>query len=196
MFLLQLVADSLCSSRCRRINKTCVPRERVRSRNGKIMNSMKAAQASQLVSKINGLISLLKSVSESSPMTEPPNSAGLDLSGSNGNRSSNLYSLIEAVTRKISAGSLPLLQHSYLSQDSSNPPPRSGSSPCVDSHSSLWSRTVLTPAPELGSVDTAISPSFSGFQPSLKEAEEYLQIFRTQLLTYLPFIDIQSCTSA
>lgn len=187
------MADSICSNRCRRLDKACVPRERVRTRNGKTMGSLRAAQENQLVSKIDSLVSLLTFVPESSPATALPNS----------NRFSNLDTLVEAVTNQISAGNSrsPPLQHAYPPRELSSSSPLalpSGSSARASSHPSLWSRTVLSPALELSPVDAAISnsPCFSGFQPSPSEAEEYFQLFRTQSLPYLPFIHIPQCTSA
>lgn len=161
--------DELTLSECHRLNKECRPSVTVRKRNAKRSASSKIAQVEE---KLDGLVSLLKSATQSTPIVADPNStATWDVGSDNDiqvNSTTPSHGQIEGSRNGVSCDFLP------------DPTP-------------LISSTTGSESPSCHSLTSAVP---CAFEPSPYEAEEYLGIFRTQKSKYFPFIYIPSTISA
>ena len=176
----------LTQCRCLRLNKECQPLQTVRKR--KTVDRPSAAKTNRLEEKLDGLYKLLQS------SATPPASV--------------IGQIAHALTPPTST---------HLSPESLQPPAPSPER-CVDSGANLVQRegwchrtidgmrlhtptTALdTPYVTSGTRSTIYhstqSPLTNGIEPSPDEAEEYLNIFRTSMTKYFPFILVSESTTA
>ena len=154
--------------RCHRLKKECQPSVGARKRNGKRSTTSKTAQ---LEEKLDGLVSLLKATQSASIGVHLNSAAGLDFRDDNGARGNHITSFNDRVAESPNDMPRGRLPNTIL-------PTPGTSDPGSTSHQSPNS-------------DTSHS-----IEPSPHEAEEYLDIFRTQKSKHFPFIYIPSTTSA
>jgi hypothetical protein len=151
------------------LRKECRPSVTVRKRNAK---KPAASKTAQLEEKLDGIVSLLKSATQSAPIAADLNATATWGFGHGNNIQAN--------------STTP--SHSQIEG------PANGAS-----YDHLPDPTLLTLA-TTDSRDTSYrSPTSTipcAFEPSPHEAEEYLRIFRTQKSKYFPFTYIPSATSA
>jgi hypothetical protein len=151
------------------MNKQCRPSVTARTRDAKRPAASKTAQ---LEEKLDGIMSLLKSATQSTPVAADPNATIVSNFGHDNN--------IQANSTTSSHGQIEGPMNGVSRDYLANP-------------------TLLTPATTGSESTSHHSPTSGvpcGFEPSLYEAEEYLSIFRNQKSKYFPFIYIPSTTSA
>ena len=151
------------------MNKECHPSVKVRKHDAKRPAVSKTAQ---LEEKVDGLVSLLRSATQSVPVAADPNSTTVWNFGGDNNIPANGT----ASPRNRIEGPMNGVSCDY-------PPDPTLLTPATTDSDSTFRHFPTSGVP-------------GGFEPSLYEAEEFLKIFRTQKSKYFPFVHIPSTTSA
>lgn len=162
----------LKNCRCLRLKKDCQPSLAVRKR--RTVKKSTATKTAQLEEKLDGLVTLLKSATQSTPIVTD---------------STNLSATSNHVHQSIT--SFESLTHSQNDENQSAlheiDGPRPSEGPLIGSH--------------LHSPTTTLATSYEGspchgFEPTWKEAHDCFQRFRDDMLKHFPFLILPASTTA
>lgn len=177
---------SIDVSRCRRLNKDCQPLQTVRKR--KTVSRPSAAKTERLEEKLDGLYRLLQSSTNSTSASSVGQSAPVSTAPTSNQPSPE--SLQSAATSPENCGDLGpcSTQQNDWCPATNGLRPHAPTNPPDAAYVTSGTRSTVYHCPSNSLV--------KDFEPSSDEAEEYLNIFRQQTITYFPFIMVPEATTA
>lgn len=176
----------MTQSRCRRLNKDCQPLQTVRKR--KAVSRPSAAKTERLEEKLDGLYRLLQSSTNSSSAASVSQTAPVSTAPTSNQPSPE--SLQPAVTSPENGGDLGpcSIQPKEWCPATNGLRPHAPTNPPDAAYVASGTRSTVYHCPN--------SSLVKDFEPSSDEAEECLNIFRQQMITYFPFVVVPEATTA
>ncbi|KAI0385678.1 putative C6 transcription factor [Hypomontagnella monticulosa] len=163
--------DGSSCERCHRLGKDCRPSDGLRRRNLQ-KNKNSSTRIAQLEGKLEGLVSILKSVADSSDSSD---------------------ALRKVFDQGLVGGGQPQQQQAADAEHGlSSSVPSSGSRNHGIRVTNVGEASVSSPptTPSSPGVNSVPNPSTNPYEPSADEAEKALNVFRSQMVKHLAFLHI------